>query len=212
MSARVSNRDKIVETATEFFHFYGYDGTSIDMLIKAAGVSKSNFYYYFEGKEELGLEVMERVTAFYRGLMSETLLREDFHPLKRLGAYYRAIIDHQRDEFLKSTKYQGSFFGNIALEQSVKNEKFRSAVENHFRECKISVEACVRECWEQGIFHDNLESEQITDFVLTQFEGAMLMAKLRNSFDPIEDLFQQVSRLVVKEKWRFLLDEYAPNP
>ena len=73
----MSNRDKIVETAVELFHFFGYDGTSIDMLIKEAGVSKSNFYYYFEGKEALGLEVMETVTAFYKDLMSETLLSND---------------------------------------------------------------------------------------------------------------------------------------
>ncbi|MYE60594.1 MAG: TetR/AcrR family transcriptional regulator, partial [Candidatus Dadabacteria bacterium] len=53
----MSNKDKIMEAATELFHFYGYDGTSIDMLIKKGGVSMSYFYYYCDGKEELGLSV-----------------------------------------------------------------------------------------------------------------------------------------------------------
>ena len=207
----MSNRDKIVETAVELFHFFGYDGTSIDMLVKEAGVSKSNFYYYFEGKEALGLEVMETVTAFYKDLMSETLLSNDLHPLKRLGAFYREILNHQRNKFLKYSRYQGSFFGNMALEQSVKNERFRSAVEKHFRECEVSVEACVRECSELGVFYDHLEPKQVTKFLFSQFEGDMLMAKVHNSFALIEELFWQAQKMIIKKENLYLLEEFTEN-
>ena len=207
----MSNRDKIVETATDLFHFFGYDGTSIDMLIKAAGVSKSNLYYYFEGKEELGLEVMETVTALYQKLISETLLKSEFHPLKRLGLLYRKTIDHQRNKFLKSSKYQGSFFGNMALEQSVKNEKFRSAVQNHFQECEVSVDACVRECSELGIFYDHFDPKLVAKSLISQFEGAMLMAKVHNSFTPIEELFRQAQKMLIKEENLYLLEEFTEN-
>lgn len=44
----MNNKDKITETAYELFRSFGYNGTSIDMLIKTAGVSKGNFYYHFE--------------------------------------------------------------------------------------------------------------------------------------------------------------------
>ena len=54
----MTNKDKITETAYELFRSFGYNGTSIDMLIKTAGVSKSNFYYYFESKEELALKIL----------------------------------------------------------------------------------------------------------------------------------------------------------
>ena len=207
----MSNRDKIIEAATDLFHFHGYDGTSIDMLIKAASVSKSNFYYYFEGKEELGLEVIKIITDFYGELSSQTLLRKDLHPLIRLHTFYKKIFDYQRSQFLKTSKYQGSFFGNMALEQSVKNEKFRSAVENHFRECEASVEACIKECWEQGIFYEGLEPKQITRLLITQFEGAMLMAKLHNSFEPIEELYEQMQKIMVKEEWLHLFEPPAKD-
>ena len=203
----MSNRDKIVEAATELFHFHGYDGTSIDMLIKTAGVSKSNFYYYFEGKEELGLEVIEDIAAFYRNLMSETLLKEDVHPLKRLYSFYKKIFDYQHEQFLETSKYQGSFFGNMASEQSVKNEKFRSAVDKHFRECETSVHVCIKECCELGIFYEGLEPEHITKFLTTQVEGAMLMAKLRNSPQPIEEFAEQVQKMLIKKEYLHLLEE-----
>ena len=207
----MSNRDKIVDAATELFHFFGYDGTSIDMLIKTAGVSKSNFYYYFEGKEELGLEVIEGIAAFYKDLMSKTLLKEDLHPLKRLYLFYEKIFDHQHEQFLKTSKYQGSFFGNMASEQSVKNEKFRSAVDKHFRECETSVHACIKECWELGIFYEGLEPENITKFLITQVEGAMLMAKLRNSPKPIKEFAEQVQKMLVKKEFLYLLQENSED-
>ena len=212
MSKRMSNRDKIIETATELFHFFGYDATSIDMLIKTAEVSKSNLYYYFDGKEELGLEVMENVASFYKDLMSETLSKKDIHPLKRLASLYRKIIDRQHAMYQKSSRYQGSFFGNMALEQSVKNEKFRSAVKKHLEERKIPVNECVKECSELGIFYDHLEPELITDFVFFQFEGVMLVAKAYNSFVPIEELFRQIQKLLIKEEHRHLLEEFTQFP
>lgn len=208
----MSNRNKIVEVTTGLFHFFGYDATSIEMIIKAAGISKSNLYYHFKSKEELGLEVMKNITDFYRGLMSKTLMKKDLHPLKRLGLFYRKAIDHQHDEFLKSSRYQGSFFGNMALEQSVKNERFRSAVENHFRECKTSINVCVKECWELGIFYDHLEPEVITRFSFSQFEGAMLMAKIHNSLAPIEELFLQTQKVLIKEENIYLLEEFTNSP
>ena len=82
-----NNRDKIVETATKLFRFFGYNGTSIDRLIKTAGVSKSNFYYYFESKEELGLEVLGNILRSEEERISEILLNTDMNPLERMVSF-----------------------------------------------------------------------------------------------------------------------------
>ena len=121
------------------------------------------------------------------------------------------MFDHQHEQFLKTSKYQGSFFGNLALEQSVKNEKFRSAVDKHFRECETSVHVCIKKCWELGVFYEGLEPEDITKFLITQIEGAMLMAKLRNSLEPIEEFTEQVQKMLVKKEYLHLLEETAED-
>ena len=80
----MSNKDKIMEAATELFHLYGYDGTSVDMLIKKAGVSKSNFYYYFEGKEELGLDVLTKLADSERSVKSRRVMQTDLNAVEQL--------------------------------------------------------------------------------------------------------------------------------
>ena len=112
----MSNKDKIMEAATELFHTYGYDGSSIDMLIKKADVSKSNFYYYFEGKEELGLAVLTKLADSQIRQFSE-ILQSDLNPVEQLLESCKKLISSHRDLFSRPI-YPGSFFGNLALEQS----------------------------------------------------------------------------------------------
>ena len=201
----MSNKDKIVEAATELFHLYGYDETSIDMLIKKAGVSKSNFYYYFEGKEELGLGVLTKLADNQIREFSE-IMESDLNPVEQFVECYKRAVSLQRD-LLEQAIYGGSFFGNMAIEQSSVNEKFRSVLEKYFQECEIFIEQGLRRGIEQGFFNENIDPKEVARYLLSHFEGAILMAKVKKSLSPIEDAVKQGKRLILKEKWMHLADE-----
>lgn len=53
MSEKITTKDKIVEAAWGLFHEKGYDSTTIEDIIAAAGISKGSFYYYFDKKDTL---------------------------------------------------------------------------------------------------------------------------------------------------------------
>ncbi len=146
----MSNKDKIMDAATELFHLYGYDGTSIDMLIKKAGVSKSNFYYYFEGKEELGLSVLTKLAEKQVREISE-IMQTGANPVEQfLNCYKKAFSSYHN--LFEQPIYPGSFFGNITLEQGSINEKFRSVLDEYYQECESLVEGCLSRGIEQGFF------------------------------------------------------------
>lgn len=48
-----NNVNKIIESSSELFAAYGFDGTSISEICKAGNISKGRFYYYFNDKEDL---------------------------------------------------------------------------------------------------------------------------------------------------------------
>jgi AcrR family transcriptional regulator len=62
--ARVRDFDRtrtlLISAASELFATQGYDRTSVDRIIKQAGVSKGAFYHHFSSKEE----ILDAVTAF----------------------------------------------------------------------------------------------------------------------------------------------------
>src|SRR5215210_3817908 len=51
-------RRRIVEVAAEAFAQRGYDGTSLNDVIKASGLTKGGFYFHFPSKEALAREVL----------------------------------------------------------------------------------------------------------------------------------------------------------
>lgn len=53
----MSNRERLLEAATEVFLEHGY-GASVDMLVSRAGVARQTFYNHFENKECLFAEAM----------------------------------------------------------------------------------------------------------------------------------------------------------
>jgi AcrR family transcriptional regulator len=54
-------RAHIVGIATDLFAADGYDGTSIDAVMRAAGVSKGALYHHFAGKDALFVAVLDGI-------------------------------------------------------------------------------------------------------------------------------------------------------
>jgi AcrR family transcriptional regulator len=50
----------LLAVAVEVFNERGYDGTSMEDLARATGLSKSSIYHHFEGKEELLRQALQR--------------------------------------------------------------------------------------------------------------------------------------------------------
>jgi AcrR family transcriptional regulator len=62
-----ATRGQLIEVATQLFTEHGYEGTSIEAVLAAAGVSRGALYHHFAGKEALFEAVLtavsERVTV-----------------------------------------------------------------------------------------------------------------------------------------------------
>ncbi|WP_422000812.1 TetR/AcrR family transcriptional regulator [Reyranella sp.] len=54
------NRRRIVEAAARLFREQGFDGTGVDAIMRAAGLTHGGFYGQFESKDALAVEAMEQ--------------------------------------------------------------------------------------------------------------------------------------------------------
>ncbi len=57
-----ATRGQLIEVATGLFAGHGYEGTSIEAVLTAAGVSRGALYHHFAGKEALFTAVLEAVS------------------------------------------------------------------------------------------------------------------------------------------------------
>lgn len=63
--------DTLLAVAVEVFNDRGYDGTSMEHLSKAAGISKSSIYHHVRGKEELLERAVGRALDALFGILEE---------------------------------------------------------------------------------------------------------------------------------------------
>src|ERR1700737_4878613 len=91
------SREKIIEAATTLFHKGGYHATSLDDILEASGVCRSNFYYHFPSKEDLGMEVLGQQAEAFESRCIRGILEDKSLPArKRLERLYQAVADRQR--------------------------------------------------------------------------------------------------------------------
>jgi TetR/AcrR family transcriptional repressor of nem operon len=96
-----STRERILETTEKLILAQGYVGTSIDDIIKVAGLTKGGFFYHFKNKAELGRAVVERYAA------------ADFELFERLSQQADAATDDPLDSLLMFLALFEDFIGEM---------------------------------------------------------------------------------------------------
>jgi AcrR family transcriptional regulator len=88
-------RRRIVAAAAGAFAEHGYAGTSVSDVIGAAGVTKGGFYFHFESKAELALEVVRTKREEWRQA-ALALAGEKERGVDQLTAVVRALAAFEK--------------------------------------------------------------------------------------------------------------------
>ncbi len=87
-------RMEIIETSASLFSEFGYDETTVTMIIEKIGIAKGTFYHYFTSKDEV-LEVIVDIMVEKVGSgIDEISQKEDLNALEKLGEagkYFRTV-------------------------------------------------------------------------------------------------------------------------
>jgi TetR/AcrR family transcriptional repressor of nem operon len=75
---------RILNASKTLFSSHGYESTTIDDIITAAGVTKGAFYHYFKSKEHLCEVIIEQTHGEYQSLVES--LPANAEPIERLRA------------------------------------------------------------------------------------------------------------------------------
>jgi AcrR family transcriptional regulator len=84
--------ESLLSVAVRVFNERGYDGTSMEHLSKAAGISKSSIYHHVSGKEELLRRAVSRALDGLFGILDEPPAREG-RPVERLEYVVRRTVE-----------------------------------------------------------------------------------------------------------------------
>jgi AcrR family transcriptional regulator len=84
-------RERIVEAADRLFYQQGFAHTSFSDIADVVKLSRGNFYYHFQTKDDLLAAVIERRMAETRAMI-EAWEREAASPAERIKCYIRILL------------------------------------------------------------------------------------------------------------------------
>ncbi|WKE70665.1 TetR/AcrR family transcriptional regulator [Streptomyces sp. WP-1] len=84
--------ETLLSVAVQVFIQRGYDGTSMEHLSKAAGISKSSIYHHVSGKEELLERAVSRALDGLFAILEEPAAREG-RAVERLEHVVRRMVE-----------------------------------------------------------------------------------------------------------------------
>jgi TetR/AcrR family transcriptional repressor of nem operon len=185
-------RNQIVEAASALMCQHGFQQTSVDDVIKGAGLcGKAHFYHYFKSKEELGYAVLthqfERFTE--RGL---ALLREPMTaPLDRLNLFIDGVVASHAEGGCQGG---GPCGGNLVTEMADSHEGFRALIDVVFERWAAQIQALLWEARPQ--LADDVDIAQLAHFIIATLEGALLMSRVKGEINVMEGIAAELKSFV----------------
>jgi TetR/AcrR family transcriptional repressor of nem operon len=191
------SRDKILQCAKELFYRHGYQVTSVDDILKQCGVAKSNLYYHFKTKEELGLAVLELRISEQEAEALHLLRNPALTPTQRLNRFCEQLCHAQTEV----ARMSGCPFGNFAAalpntEEDERSERFRLRLSELFRQMEAAMHDCLAEGVVCGEFRADIPASEMAAFLLAVVEGLLILTKTHKDTAPLVQGFALVQRLI----------------
>jgi TetR/AcrR family transcriptional repressor of nem operon len=173
-------REQILDGALEIFHTQGYNGASVDDIVRAARVPKGSFYNHFESKEALGAEVARRYAANVRRDMLTTPGRS---PLARIRAHLEYFVERNAAWGVE----RGCVLGNFATELASQSEVITEAVRESYDAWTKQLASVIKEARTAGELPKKTNPTALGGYLIDSLQGATARAKIAGSRAPLDE-------------------------
>jgi TetR/AcrR family transcriptional repressor of nem operon len=166
------DRDEVLHKAMEVFWARGYEGTSIQDLVKHMGINRQSLYDTFGDKHTLFLQALDR----YR----ETESRKVFEQLDRPGSVkknLRLLFEAVVEKALSEEGRRGCFVGNSMSELAGRCKETATRTCNSVTSAERMFQRALQRGKEQGELPAVRDTRAVARFLYSSLQGLLLMAK-----------------------------------
>ena len=185
--------ESILEIGTDLILKNGYNNIGLNKILETANIPKGSFYYYFKSKEDFGIQVIkfysENSLTFLKSYLTDT----SKDPKERIISFFE---DMQNVYITKDFK-GGCLLGNCSLELSDMSEAFSSSVANELDKWQDCFEKCIQEGQDNNINKKEESAKEMSDFILTTWEGSLLRMKSSKNTESITTFIKYLKKYIL---------------
>ena len=177
------DRDEVLHKAMEAFWARGYEGTSIQDLVKHMGINRQSIYDTFGDKHTLFLQALDR----YREIQSRRL----FEVLERPGSMknnLRRLFEDAVARALSEEGRWGCFVGNSISELAGRCKETATRTCNSVAVAEKMFQRAIEQGKQQGNFTGVNDSRAVARFLYSSLQGVIMMAKTSRDRKVLNDV------------------------
>jgi TetR/AcrR family transcriptional regulator, lmrAB and yxaGH operons repressor len=187
-----NSRKRFLQATERLLRERGYSATGTNDIVSVSGSPKGSLYFHFPGgKEELA--ALALTAAGNNGCDS---LRLAFSLNKTVEGALKTVFAFSVQQLQESGFRAGCPIGTIAAE-APESRRSGEVVANVFSQWH----AVIKERLMRSGVRSNRAGE-LAEFILTAYEGSLVLAKAGKTSKPIENALRQIIRLLRQENVR----------
>jgi TetR/AcrR family transcriptional regulator, transcriptional repressor for nem operon len=174
---------EIIEKAKNLFQLKGYEGTSMQDLIDALGISRSSLYDTFGDKHQLYLKTLNaycQENAYALVAKAENIE----NPLAFIQDIFTSIIEQSKKDIEK----RGCYVVNAIVEFSERNTDVTQIVDANNKAFEKMLEKLIAKAQLQKQIAADKNPKQISKFLFTTIYGLRVSSKSNTSIKELKDV------------------------
>ena len=188
-------KQMLIEIGAQIIHQKGYHHTGIQEVIKAAGIPKGSFYFYFASKEDFGLQVIDYFNNKHREMVLPIISDSSLSPVKRLEKLFDWFINRFREMDYTC----GCPIGNLSQEMGDLSLAFRNKLKESIDRMVQLILGLLQEGHEKGEVPATLDLEEAANFIVSGWHGSLIRMKIVKSTEPLENHKRFILHTLLKQ-------------
>lgn len=187
--------DFLLEKGMEILWSKGYNGTSVNDIVKAADVPKGSFYFYFDSKEDFTVKAIDK---YFNGNFTpakEILENKSISPKQRLIDFHQYRYDILKNDM---DCKMGCMAANLGNEMSEHSENIRTAIYIKEQMVLSIITEVIQEAKDIGEIKNPMEAKVIAAFIEDAGKGAMISMKEMKSVEPLDNFMTMIKGVLLK--------------
>lgn len=178
-----NTKQKIIEAGARIIHHKGYNHTGIQEVLKAVGVPKGSFYFYFANKEDFGLHVIDFFNQMFREMVDPFIGDRALSPLSRLERIFDWFIG-----LFKELNYTcGCPIGNLAQEMGDLSPALSRKLNDSVDYMILIYEELLNAAQVAGEISADFDTRETAGFIVSSWHGALIRMKIVRGAEPLEN-------------------------
>jgi TetR/AcrR family transcriptional repressor of nem operon len=174
----LNNKEKILQFAASEMSRLGFNAVSMDMIVEKTGIAKSNAYYHYQNKEDLGIDVLNFWAGIWREFCEVTISNKSLEFDMKFEQFFDRIILYQT-----KAHFPGPPLLQIAGE--MQNARAKEIYQETYRFYYTSCANFILLGQQKGVIKRNLNAELASSLLLNEIGGALMESRISQNAAPI---------------------------